>query len=139
MSEAGKSAVAAAVDIGATVPRGDERRRTARVPTDALNVRLEVGPHSLAGRVRDVSRGGLGIALDVPSGVVGAVGREGAPAEPPVAVGARVTVHHHALGDPLQGLCVRRAPGEIGIAFDSTVGEVERTLQCLALVLADGG
>jgi hypothetical protein len=122
MSES-KSAI---TDVGGPATAA-ERRRTTRVPTDSLSVAVESGSLRLSGRVRDVSRGGLRIVFP-----------EAGEAVPAIGAGAPVRVMHATLGAPLEGLCVRRGPGEIGVQFRADTGEVERTLQCLALILEDG-
>ncbi|WP_162906900.1 PilZ domain-containing protein [Algihabitans albus] len=94
-----------------------ERRRTLRVEAKDVEVILQIGTERLIGDVLDVSRGGLRIKAKCP----------------PI-IGDRLTVRHAAAGT-LSGVCVRQNADEIAIAFDPAESEVERTLQCLALLL----
>ena len=95
-----------------------ERRRTLRVEASNVEVTLEIGKQIAVAEVRDVSRGGLRVRASYP----------------PV-TGDKVIVRHAAAGT-LTGVCVRQTGKEIAIAFDPAESEVERTLQCLALLLA---
>lgn len=95
-----------------------ERRRTLRVEASNVEVTLEIGKRIADAEVRDVSRGGLRVRASYP----------------PV-IGDKVIVRHAAAGT-LKGVCVRQTGNEIAIAFDPAESEVERTLQCLALLLA---
>lgn len=95
-----------------------ERRRTLRVEASNVEVTVQIGPRKLVGEVRDVSRGGLRVRATCP----------------PV-TGDRVVIRHAAAGT-LTGICIRQDGDEIAIAFDPAESEVERTLQCLALLLA---
>jgi hypothetical protein len=75
-------------------------------------------------RVLDVSRGGLRLAL-APAVAAG------------LAAGAKLAVAHPSMGE-IGGTCLRHGPeGEVALAFDPTANEVERALQCLALLMAE--
>ena len=95
-----------------------ERRRTLRVEASNVEVTLEIGKRITVAEVRDVSRGGLRVRASYP----------------PV-TGDKAVVRHAAAGT-MTGVCVRQTGNEIAIAFDPAESEVERTLQCLALLLA---
>lgn len=94
-----------------------ERRKALRVEAEGVQVTVQVGSDSLAGEVRDISRGGLRIQVVCP----------------PI-VGKELAVRH-SLAGTLTGSCVRQSADEIAVAFKPAESEVERTLQCLALLL----
>ena len=94
-----------------------ERRKALRVEAEGVQVTVQIGSDSLAGEVRDISRGGLRIQV----------------ACPPI-VGKELAIRH-SLAGTLAGSCVRQSADEIAVAFEPAESEVERTLQCLALLL----
>ncbi len=106
---------------GTAAAPGPERRGSLRVPADGVSVLVETAEGQRPARVCDVSRSGLRIALD-------------AAAPPPL--GGRVRLLHGQAGE-LVGTCVRHGHGEVGIALEAASSEIERALQCLALLLAE--
>lgn len=99
---------------------GLERRGFLRVPAYGVSILVETAEGQRPARVCDVSRSGLRIALDAP----------------PPPLGGRVRLLHGQAGE-LVGTCVRHGHGEVGIALEAASSEIERALQCLALLLAE--
>lgn len=94
-----------------------ERRKALRVEAEGVQVTVQVGSDSFTGEICDISRGGLRIQVVCT----------------PI-VGQKLAVRH-SLAGTLTGNCVRQSADEIAVAFEPAESEVERTLQCLALLL----